>query len=270
LSTTELLDTLNNITHLHNHLSAELCTAIGETKVNNRKINVMYLTNLIGRVDQVGGAEQQLLELVKGIDKSRFNPILVTLSKDSFIEEVKRIPDVETLSVDMKNKYDFTVLVKIFMLLRQKRIDIVQPFLTPATLFGLLPALINRTPIKIATERGGRIIGEKFGAKLYRKTQDFLTRFTDAVVPNSEAGREYLIERGIHPAKIQVIYNGINANRLMPDQEKVKQIKSELNLPPDGFLVGMTSRLRPDKDYPTFIKGAGIIHQSMPQARLPF
>jgi glycosyltransferase involved in cell wall biosynthesis len=117
------------------------------------------------------------------------------------------------------------------------------------------------------TERGGFRAANSLGFQLYQKAQDFLTRFTDIVVANSEAGKDYLISRGIRPARIRVIYNGINTQRLVPDPEKVKQIKKQLMMPENGMVVGMAANFFPDKDYAMFIRGAEKIHQAMPQTR---
>ena len=232
--------------------------------MKNHKITVMFpINDLI-----VGGTEQQLLELVKGIDKGRFEPIVVTLYPDGPLEpEIREIPGVQLISTNRKGKYDFLPLARMLSLLRQKKVDIIQPFLTPATFFGLLPAMISHTPVKIVTERGGGGWKLSLGHKLYQKAEDFFTRFADWVVPNSKAGRNYLIERGINPARIKVIYNGINLERLNPEKTKVARIQSQIRLPPNGLVVGITATLTPAKDHATFLRGAKIIHQAMPQTR---
>jgi len=232
--------------------------------VKDHRITVMFPVNYLG----IGGAEQQLLELVRGIDKACFDPLVVSLYPDGALEpEVRQIPGAELISVNRKGKYDFWVMTRMLSLLRQKKVDIIQPFLTPATFFGLLPALINNTAVRITTERGGFRSGSKLGFQLYQKAEDFLTRFDDLIVANSEAGKSYLISRGINPARIKVIYNGINLERLIPDQTIVTQIRRQLRLSPNGMVVGMTANFSSDKDHATFIQGAKIIHQAMPQTR---
>jgi glycosyltransferase involved in cell wall biosynthesis len=232
--------------------------------MQDHQITVMFVINYLG----IGGAEQQLVELARGLDKDRFKPVVVTLYPDGPLEsELRVVPHVELGSLHKKGKFDFFILLKVLRLLRQKRVDIVQPFLTPATFFGLLPATISRTPVKIVTERCGLRKDTHLGNSLYRKTEDSLTRFADWVVPNSEAGRDYLIDRGIKPARIKVIYNGINLQRLTPDPTKVAQIRDNLRLPPEGKVVGITASLSPAKDHDTFLRTAQLISHIMPQVR---
>jgi len=90
------------------------------------KINILFPVNFLG----IGGAEQQLLELVKGMDKSRFQPCVVTLYPGGELyEEIAQIPDVEIMCVNRKGKLDFLVLLDMLSILRKKNIDIIQPFL---------------------------------------------------------------------------------------------------------------------------------------------
>jgi glycosyltransferase involved in cell wall biosynthesis len=224
----------------------------------------MFLINYLG----IGGAEQQLVELVRGLDKSRFKPIVVTLYPGGPLEsELRAASSVELISLDKKGKFDFFIMLKVLRLLRRRDVDVIQPFLTPATLFGLLPAIIGRTPVKIVTERCGLRKKTHLGNNLYRKIEDSLSRFADCVIPNSKAGSEYLISRGINPARIKVIYNGINLQRLTPDPTEVTQIRNSMRLLPDEKVVGITASLTPAKDHLTFLQGAKIIRQNLPQTR---
>ena len=135
------------------------------------RITVMLTINRMG----IGGAEKQLLALIKGLDKKRFKPIVVTLHPSRALEdEAKSVPGVEYICLNRKSKYNFFTLITILRLLRNKHVDIIQPFLTPATFFTLLPAVINRTPVKIITERSNFRANPGRGYRLYLHVEDFL------------------------------------------------------------------------------------------------
>jgi glycosyltransferase involved in cell wall biosynthesis len=231
-----------------------------------RRITVLYpIAGL-----PVGGTEQQLLELVKAIDKRRFRPIVLNLNRGGPLEpEFREVPGVRVISLKRNSKYDFFVLLKIFAILRRMNVDVIQPFVTPATFFGLLPAIMCRTPVKIVTERSGpgRKKGAPLGYRLYLLFEDALTRFADSVVANSNAGKRYLLERGINPALVMVIYNGINLRRLSPDESKVQEIRHMLNLSPGGKVIGMMASLTPIKNHATFLQAAALISRVMPDTR---
>jgi glycosyltransferase involved in cell wall biosynthesis len=232
--------------------------------MKNQKPTVMLTINKL----IIGGAEQQFLELVKGLDKDRFNTIVVTLYPGGELEEeVKNIPGIEYICLNRKGRYNFLTLITIFRLLRKKRVDIIQPFLTPATFFTLLPAIINRTRMKIVTERGSmrRIISG--GYSLYLRLEDMLTRFADLVIPNSKSGKDYLITRGIKAKHITVIYNGINIQRLIPEPSAIERVRNTLGLSRNTKIVGVSASLTALKDHDTFLRAAQIISGTMPQVK---
>jgi len=217
----------------------------------------------------VGGAEQQLLELARGMDRSRFKPIIVTLSPfpQGQLEREARAAGLEVLSLNRRSRFDLGALWRAFRLLRQRRVDVVQPYLTPATLYGLLPALLAGTPVKIVTERCGLRTEVSWLNRLARNTEDFLSRFADSIVANSQTGKEYVVRRGLNPARARVIYNGVNLDRLATTAEKVAQVRAAMGVPPGGRVVGIVAHLTPQKDHLTFLRAARITSQNQPQTR---
>jgi glycosyltransferase involved in cell wall biosynthesis len=231
--------------------------------MKDQKITVMFMIN-----DLVsGGAEQQLFELVKGIDKARFETLVVPLYSGKYMEsEFKKIPGARIVSLRRKGKFDFIYLFRVLRFLRRMKVDVVQPFLTPATFFGLLPAILCRTPVKIVTERSAELKGH-FNYQLYLKVEDFLSRSADWIVSNSKAGQESVQKRGIPRDRTKVIYNGINLERLKADQDNIKQLKRQLNISETTKVVGIMGSLSPVKDHATFLKAAVIINRDTPDTR---
>ncbi|MBI4303187.1 MAG: glycosyltransferase [Chloroflexi bacterium] len=216
------------------------------------------------------GAQRQLLELVKGLDKERFTPIVLTIRPGGSQEqEFKEVPGLQVISLDQKHKYDFSCLFKVSDVIRRMKVDVVQPFLTPATFFGLLPALWCGTPVKIATERlaSGRRTGVRFGFRFYLVVEDLLSRSADWVIANSEAGKEYLIHRGISPRRARVIYNGLNLSRLSARKEAVDEVRRRLGVSSEGKVVGMMARLFPQKRHAVFLQAAAIVTRWFPETK---
>ena len=232
--------------------------------MKNEKTTVMLTINKL----IIGGAEQQFLELVKGLDKNRFNTIVVTLYPGGELEEeVKNIPGIEYICLNRKGKYNFFTLITILRLLRKKHVDVIQPFLTPATFFTLLPAIINRTPLKIVTERASSRKKLGRGYILYLRIEDLLARFANLVIPNSKSGKDFLVTRGIKPEHITVIYNGINIQRLIPNPADIIRSRDTLRLSENIKVVGISASLFELKDHDTFLRAAHIISSTMPQVK---
>jgi glycosyltransferase involved in cell wall biosynthesis len=234
--------------------------------LGGKRMRVLYLITDLAR----DGAQRQLLELVKGLDKTRFRPIVLILHPSGPMEnEFKAVPGARLIFLKRRGKYDLFCLFKIMSMLRRLKVDVVQPFLTPATFFGLLPALICRIPVKIATERLGP--GRRkasLGYRFYLRLEDLLTRLVDCAVSNSQAGQGFLIERGIKASHVRVIYNGINFQRLYSsNSHRAEEVRGMLDVPPDGQVVGMMARLFPQKRHEIFLRAAALVCQDVPNTR---
>jgi glycosyltransferase involved in cell wall biosynthesis len=217
---------------------------------------------------RIGGAEQQLLELVRGLDKQRFRPIVAPLYPGGALtSDFLALPGVELVELRRSGKYDPSPLASIGRLVSQRRVAVVQPFLNPATVFGLLPALAVRVPVTVLTERCGVRRYRRLGTRLYAGLEALLARLVDVVVPNSEAGRELAVRRGIPRSKVEVIYNGLNLERLQPDARLVASLRAKLALPPGGQVVGILATLDPPKDHATFLRAAAQVCQRRDDVR---
>jgi glycosyltransferase involved in cell wall biosynthesis len=226
--------------------------------------------NVLLMVDdlRVGGAQRQLVELAKGLDKTRFRALVVTLHAGGPLErELIHQEGVQLICLHRGGKYDFAVMLPLLQLLLKRRVQVAMPFLTPATFFALTAATLARTPVRIATERSGIEKLRRFGEKAYRAIEDGLTRFADAAVANSEAGRAYLMSRGIGREKTRVIYNGVAAERVTASAKERAEARRELGIDEDAPVAGMVATLTPQKDWPVFLWAADIVRQALPAAR---
>ncbi len=212
-----------------------------------------------------GGAEQQVIALARGIDKTKFQVLLVSLNDDGTVPQ--QIPQVEYFHLNRKGKYDFLPMLRMMKILIKKRVDIIQPFLSPATLFGLVPAFLVNTRVKVVTERCGLRTKKTPGYKVTCMVEDLFGHFAQAAVANSIAGQDMLKGRGYKPEKTSVIYNGLDISRLEADPVQVAKIQAETGLNPDKPVVGISAWIIPAKDHVTFLKSAGIILKHKPEVQ---
>jgi glycosyltransferase involved in cell wall biosynthesis len=226
-----------------------------------RRLTVLLLVN-----DQrMGGAERQLVDLARELDKERFRVIVATLyAGQPFENDVRDCPGVELCSLNRLGKFDFLTLFKLVRLLRREKVDIFQPFPTPATAFGMLAVIIARTPVKIVTERCGVRLNTHLGNKLYRVFENRLTRFADAVVLNSEAGRRDVRSRGIAREKVRVIYNGVAPERVNTTLAERQAIRAEYGVLDESWLIGIVASLTPANDHASFLQAASIVRAEVP------
>lgn len=231
--------------------------------MKNHQPTILLMTNYSGG----GGAEQQLIALANGIDKQRFRVLVVTRFPGPWDAQIMQIPEVEFICLPRVGRFDFTQMVRIIRILLQRRVDVIQPFLSTATLFGFLPAFLARTPVKVATERCGIRKDQRGIYKLIGALEDLFGRFAQVAVANSLAGQRLLVDRGYRPENTRVIYNGVDFTRLGVDPVQVARIRAETGLKVGEPVVGISAWISPAKDHVTFLKSAQIIHECKPEVR---
>ncbi|MEI8123056.1 MAG: glycosyltransferase family 4 protein, partial [bacterium] len=85
-------------------------------------------------------------------------------------------------------------------------------------------------------------------------------RMAAVIVANSEdMKQDFVRERGDDLDRIQVVYNGLNADEFAPGLPS--NLRSELGVRPDQILIGVVSRLAPDKGQETFVRAAARVAQ---------
>jgi glycosyltransferase involved in cell wall biosynthesis len=175
---------------------------------------------LIGTLD-VGGAEGQLVELVKGLDRSRFSASVCCLSSaaGTYAEDVRRL-GIEVHEIGFRGLRIFRQphqvvgqMVQLARLIRRERPDIVHGYLFWAYVLGTFAARAVGVQNVISSRRS---LGTfKAGKPLYMLFERASNAMTSLVIANSRAVRTDAIrQEGLAPQKVIVIYNGVDLTPL--------------------------------------------------------
>jgi glycosyltransferase involved in cell wall biosynthesis len=220
---------------------------------------ILYPVTSLG----VGGAQQQLLALVRGLDKRRFRPIVAPLNPGGDLApEFERANGVKLVQLRRMGRFDPITLLKIADVIQRLKVDLVQPFISPAAFFGLVPGLLHPRTATVVSERSGARRFLHGGAGLYQKAEDRLARFGDAGVANSEAGAALLREAGMPEQRVRVIHNGLDQRRLVTDPDQVQCIRRKVGANATDRVVGIVATLTPAKGHDTFLRAASeLVHR---------
>jgi glycosyltransferase involved in cell wall biosynthesis len=212
---------------------------------------------LIDELD-VGGTEQQLLELVKRLDRAKYLPVVCCFRPGRVAKEIAAA-GVKLVALRKRAKVDPGLVLALLRLMRRERVDLVQTFLFTANTWGRLAAVLAGVPIILSSERNVDMWEERYKALVGR----WLDRWTRCTVANSEAVKEYLVGKGLRPEKIRVIYNGVDCRRF-DGPRSPDALRTELGIPPRHSVVGLLARLEPQKDPHTFLRAAAQIAAEIP------
>ena len=210
------------------------------------------------------GADKILLELVTGLDKSKFHPIVVLpndgILKDKLIENgietyVVHYPILRRKYFNLKGiiNYGLSYFGKsneIVKLLKNKKIDIIHAN-TTAVLEGIY--LKKKLKCKLIWHVHEIILKPAIINKIISY---LIGRYADKCVAVSKAVKKHLIDsKFVDEDKVEVIYNGVDTERFNPNVEN-KYLYKEWNIPNEAIKVGMIGRVNAWKGQNDFLDAA--------------
>ena len=231
-------------------------------KKRKKIINILFIIATLN----VGGTEVQLKNLLKYLDKNKFNPYLCVLTEIGPLKkEIKKF-NIPIFVLGKKTKFNFMLVFDIAKIIRKHHINIVHTSLFASNFWGRLGALLGNAPIIIASERSAS------KEKYFRIYDRILAFFTDKIICNSEAVKKFQIEKEkINPKKLKIIYNGVDLEKFDDNLSRAKENKSsyrhKLGIQDNEFVIGNVCRITPEKDLLTWLKTAKILLAKNKQLR---
>lgn len=207
------------------------------------------------------GADKVLLELVSGIDKSKFECTIVLPNDGVLVKAMKKKGlNVSILPYPILRRKIFTPIGIIkyaieyfkysFMLLKlikKNQIDIIH-INTTAVLEGILIKIVTRK--KVLWHVHEIITQPKF---IYKIISFLVNKFSDKAIAVSKATKEHLINSGlVDSKKVSVVYNGVDGEIYSPFNP-VDYLYNDFNIPKDSIVVGMIGRVNSWKGQKDFV-----------------
>ena len=217
---------------------------------------VAYVIGGLGK----GGAEYQLYELLRHLDRRRFAPGVFVLAPGGWWVEPIRALGVPVEEIPRRGPADVRRLARLRASLRRFAPHLLHAILWSGNSYGRLAALGLGIPVVIAAER---VVTPYRGWQVM--VERALDRVTDGYLVNCEAIAAWQVERKRLPReKIEVIPNGIDLGRLPPFSLDRRAARSAAGLRRDRRLVAGVGRLDAQKDFPTFLRAAAMIAAEVP------
>jgi len=210
-----------------------------------------------------GGAEMMLLKVLERLDRSRFEPHVISLRDKSEIGpriEALGIP-VEALGMRSPALSPWKFLRLVFRL-RKLKPAIVHTWMYHADLLGGLGA-------RMAGVRaiGWRVNHSNLDPQLNKRTTLWVVRICARlstwlprrILSCSEKARRVHVAAGYAADKMVVVPNGFDLGRFLPDAAARESVRAELVLEPRTPLVGIVARFHSQKNIEGFIVAAAAV-----------
>lgn len=218
-----------------------------------------------------GGTEMKLYKLLQRINPSRFEHAVVSLAEGDW-PMVARIRElgVPVYCVGLRAERPTpAALLRLANLVRGLHPDLLQGWMYHGNLAALMAAALlpARVPVVwsiCSTQCDLR--REKFTTALAIRLGARLSRWSSAILTDSQASAHVHQQRLNYDGRWQVIPNGFDLDRFQPSGQARTEVRAELSLAPDALLVGLIARYQAVKDHAGFLQAAALIRRQTQEA----
>jgi glycosyltransferase involved in cell wall biosynthesis/cellulose synthase/poly-beta-1,6-N-acetylglucosamine synthase-like glycosyltransferase len=217
------------------------------------------------RQGSFGGGETYLFNLVTGIDKNKFEPVVLSFSEGAMVDELKK-KGIKTYVVKTNKPFDFSIYAQVKRIMENECIDLLHIHGTRAGSNSILQALkINLTSIYTVHGWSFHTGLSSLVLNIRTLSEKLIIRKSDLVICGSQDNLS--TGRNLVPgANFRLIYNSINSDLYSPDNN-VKNIREELGYTENDVIVLFIARLTYQKDPLTFVNSAKIVLDKIPDAK---
>ncbi len=207
------------------------------------------------RQGKIGGGESHLLSLVENLDKTKFDPVVLSFTPGPMMEQMGAM-GISNHVILTEKPFDIRKWAQVKRFLREQHIDIIHAHGTRANSNIVWAARSLGIPVIYTIHgwsfhpdqaylvRNLRILGEKY---LTRKAYKNIS----VSQANQEEGRRYIKE-----FDSTLVENGIDQKKFNPDN-KYQDIKLELGIPGNKTIVLFLARLTKQKQPLAMVQAFG-------------
>lgn len=236
---------------------------------SDKKITILF----VNLYTEIAGGEIAVYNTVKGLDKSRFHPIMLFNKRGPFVDKVEEA-GIETVVLP----YPVVMLQKLIVpsvmldvmrssgvlkqMVRERNVDLIHCVDVLSLILIARCSVGTRIPVVYNVI----FFYEWTRLALFNLCAWFLV---DTIITNSRAIRNDLLTRTIFLArKTQVIYYGVDPHMFhRSGSAEGNAVREELRIAPGTMLVGMIARFDVWKGHLTFLKAAALIRRQRPDVQ---
>lgn len=203
-----------------------------------------------------GGVQQGVLNLCRGLDPERFEPIACAIENSGAIGQEIEKAGFEVILLGYKRQA-WKTIAALARIIRERKIDIVHASTYHPALYARIAGLLAGRPIMVDYDHTIRSRKRPLRLLLSR----WLDRYTDAHVAVAHQVAEHVRDwYGYTAQKVHVIHNGVDTERFHPPADKAAA-KAALGLDPARPVVGMVARLDPLKGCADFFQAIATLRR---------
>ena len=219
----------------------------------------------INSIQMWGGAEVWLMDVMHGLLR-RGHEVTLVCRPGTILEKNAKTERFTVVAIAMRSDFDPIVIWKIMRLLRQRRIQIVCTNMDKELRFGGVAAKLVGNVAVIPSREVDYPLKNKLR---YRFTYNFLA---DHLLANSLSTKKTLLEDApwLNPARIEVVYKGIDPQSYLENPEQGVVLRRELGIAAATPVVGFVGQIIERKAIPDIVQCIPLVVQQLPQVKFLF
>jgi glycosyltransferase involved in cell wall biosynthesis len=227
----------------------------------NRPKNILHLIETSGP----GGAETVLLNIVRGLDRERYNPRVVLMRPGWFAERLQA-EGIQADVIESRRSFDLPFVRNLIKACREWKIDLLHSHLPGANVYASLIRFFTRIPV-VTTYHGQ--ISLPGSDEKYQNIKQFLVRnLASRVVVVADFLRDDFIRKAGFPEhKLVTIHNGVDLR--FPDGRFDARTKREsLGLSQSNLVVVNVANIRVPKGQNYLVEATEKVARQFPDIRI--
>ncbi len=225
--------------------------------MSKKKIKVLETI----RQGKIGGGESHVLDLVEELDKSAYEPVVLSFTPGPMIDKLQAM-GIKTYVIPTETPFDISKWHQVKQILIKEEIQLVHAHGTRANSNVFWAAKQLNLPV-VYTVHGWSFHPDQHPLLRYLriKGEEFLSSRANVTICVSDNNlRDALKEFEIPNAA--VIKYGINLNKFNPDNT-YKNVRSDYGIDPQTTVVGYVARITVQKDPYTLMKAIARVPETL-------
>jgi glycosyltransferase involved in cell wall biosynthesis len=214
-----------------------------------RRKKILYIDD----TGRLGGAQISLLGLLANLSKSCFDPVLLCRNDGPLLPKAKNF-GIETKPAGwggLRNPLGFVKdLVFLFSLIKRRKIELLHINSSFLFKYGALLSFVMSIPA----------VGHMRDISILSGAGRWYFNRLNHVIAISESVADSLAKSHLK-TPVSIIYNGVDLDTFHPSLKKRQEFRQKYNILENEIVVGICSRIAPEKGQDTFVKAASLVSQ---------
>lgn len=223
----------------------------------------MHIVHFISSLG-IGGAERVLSTLIEHLHHAGHQQTVLYIHDGPVRDEIEALGIATLKAKNYLFRYD---PLFIFFYLRQLwhlKPDLIHASLWAANFIGVFASRLLRIPIVCALHAQRQVEG-----KLRNRLDRFALPFAHHITCITSTIKAQLLEnKSIIRARVTIIENGINPERMTSQAQKSTIRRANIGIGDDNFIIGAVGRFSAEKDFPFLLRAVTPFLREHQNARL--